>query len=88
MSIEDTSVPVVIMYVYHYGQLGAIRSLGRLGVTVRGVDPDPTAPGLFSRYCKGKVLVGCRWSKARRNCSILAEFGQKNRAKIIVDTYN
>jgi len=77
MSIEDTSVPVVIMYVYHYGQLGAIRSFGRLGVAVRGIDPDPTAPGLFSRYCKGKFLWDIDGAKPREAVQYLLDVGQK-----------
>jgi len=38
ISIEDTSVPVVILYVYHYGHVGATQSLGRFGVAVRFID--------------------------------------------------
>ena len=53
-SIEDTSVPVVVLYTYHYGQLGLLRSFGRLGIEVHGVDPHSTSPGLFSRYCTKK----------------------------------
>jgi D-aspartate ligase len=35
--------------------LSAVRSLGRLGVCVRGLDWNPHAPGLRSRYCAGSV---------------------------------
>ncbi len=77
MSIEDTSVPVVIMYVYHYGQLGAIRSFGRLGIAVRGIDPDPTAPGLFSRYCKGKFLWDVDGAKPEETVQYLLDIGRK-----------
>ncbi len=54
--VKDTTVPVVLLYTYHYGQLGVLRSLGRLGIAVHGVDPHATSPGLFSRYCRGKFL--------------------------------
>ncbi len=37
ISISDTSVPVVVLYAYHYGQLGVLRSFGRLGIAVHGV---------------------------------------------------
>jgi len=77
VSIEDNSVPVVVMYVYHYGQVGAIRSLGRLGVAVRGIDPDPTAPGLFSRYCKGKFLWDVDGSKPEETVQYLLDLGKK-----------
>jgi D-aspartate ligase len=52
--IDDTSVPVVVLYTYHYGQLGLLRTFGRLGIEAHGVDPHATSPGLFSRYCKKK----------------------------------
>jgi predicted ATP-grasp superfamily ATP-dependent carboligase len=77
ISIEDTSVPVVILYVYHYGQLGAIRSLGRLGIAVRCVDPDPTAPGLFSRYSKGKFLWDVDGAKPQETVRYLLDMGKK-----------
>jgi predicted ATP-grasp superfamily ATP-dependent carboligase len=35
--------------------LGVIRSLGRRGIPVIGLDPNPRQIGLFSRYCKGIV---------------------------------
>jgi D-aspartate ligase len=56
VSVADTSVPVLVLYTYHYGQLGVLRSLGRLGIEVNGVDPNPRSAGLFSRYCKKKFL--------------------------------
>ena len=59
VSVGDTTVPVVVLYTYHYGQLGVLRSFGRLGIAVHGVDPNPWSPGLFSRYCQEKILVGC-----------------------------
>lgn len=34
--------------------LGAVRSLGRAGVPVVGLDPDPSHAGFASRYCKAK----------------------------------
>jgi len=35
--------------------LGAIRSLGRLGIPVIGLDSDPRMPGFKSRYCIAKL---------------------------------
>lgn len=34
--------------------LGAIRSLGREGIPVIGIDPDPAHSGFVSRYCQAK----------------------------------
>src|SRR5262249_27834340 len=40
----------------HHGALGVMRSLGRLGVPVYGVDADRSAIALRSRYCRGAFL--------------------------------
>lgn len=42
-----------VLNVSHAG-LGAIRSLGRAGVTVVGLDPDPGHVGFASRYCTAR----------------------------------
>ena len=59
MKIADTSTPVVILKLEHYGSLGIMRSLGRLGVPVFGIDSDAAAPAFSSRYCRGKFVVDC-----------------------------
>src|SRR4051794_40448082 len=35
-----------------------MRSLGRLGVPVHGVDEDPRSPAMLSRYCRERFLFG------------------------------
>jgi predicted ATP-grasp superfamily ATP-dependent carboligase len=56
----DTSTPAVILKldrnVMHHGGLGAIRSLGRLGVPVYGVHESPLAPAARSRYLHGRWI--------------------------------
>jgi predicted ATP-grasp superfamily ATP-dependent carboligase len=56
----DTSTPAVILKldhnVMHHGGLGAIRSLGRLGVPVYGMHEDPLAPAARSRYLHGRWI--------------------------------
>ena len=53
----DTSVPAIVLKlrhsVVHYGGLGAIRSLGRLGIPVYAVLESRTAPPATSRYLSG-----------------------------------
>ena len=51
MDIVDTSTPVVILKLEHYGSLGIARSLGQWGILVAGVDANPGAPTFRSRYC-------------------------------------
>lgn len=48
----DVSTPVVVLKMEHYGALGIVRSLGRWGVPVYGVDVDRQAPAAVSRYCQ------------------------------------
>ncbi|HEY2764377.1 MAG TPA: carboxylate--amine ligase [Pseudonocardiaceae bacterium] len=56
MSI-DTTTPAVVLTLdrngMHHGGLGAIRSLGRLGVPVYGVHDEPLGPAASSRYLSG-----------------------------------
>ncbi len=47
VTVDNTSVPVLVLYTYHYGQLGVLRSLGRLGIATNGVDPNPWSPACF-----------------------------------------
>ncbi|MGH3795430.1 MAG: carboxylate--amine ligase [Pseudonocardiaceae bacterium] len=57
MSI-DTTTPAVVLKLdrtaMHHGGLGAIRSLGRLGVPVYGVYESSLAPAANSRYLSGR----------------------------------
>ncbi len=56
----DVTTPAVVLKfdpnVMHHGGLGAIRSLGRLGVPVYGVHEGPWAPAANSRYLQGRVF--------------------------------
>ena len=57
MIIKDNKTPVLILNC-KIGALAIMRSLGALGVPIYGVDEDPHAPALMSRYCKGKFIKG------------------------------
>lgn len=52
----DTSVPALLVkigyYPWHHGGVGAIRSLGRLGVPVYAVTEDRWTPAAVSRYVR------------------------------------
>jgi D-aspartate ligase len=56
----DTSTPAVVLKlvpnVTHHGSLGAIRSLGRIGVPVYGVHEARRAPAASSRYLAGRFF--------------------------------
>ncbi|HYR43498.1 MAG TPA: hypothetical protein VER98_10775 [Terriglobia bacterium] len=48
----DTSLRVLVLPIDHYGSLGVMRSLGRLGVQVYGVHPTRWPVASFSTYCR------------------------------------
>ena len=53
--IQNITTPVVVVNC-KLGALAIMRSLGEQGISVYGVDADPQAPGLCSRYCKKSFL--------------------------------
>ena len=52
MTLRETSLPVLVLPMQHHGALGAMRSLGRLGVPMYGVHPTPRPVASFSKYCR------------------------------------
>jgi predicted ATP-grasp superfamily ATP-dependent carboligase len=52
----DRSVPALIVkigpYPLHHGGVGAIRTLGRLGIPVYAITEDSLTPAALSRYCR------------------------------------
>jgi len=54
--LEDNSTPAVVLVCHHHVGIGIVRSLGRLGVPVYGIDRDSYSPAFFSRYCRGKFI--------------------------------
>lgn len=57
VKFRDVSTPVVVVNC-KLGALAIMRSLGRLGVPVYGVDEDPRSPAMLSRYCRERFLFG------------------------------
>ena len=55
MQLKDTATPVVVVNC-KLGGLAIMRSLGAYGVPIYGVDADPKAPGMLSRYCKQRIV--------------------------------
>src|SRR5262245_30435422 len=52
MKLREKSLPVLVLQMQHHGALGAMRSLGRLGVRMYGVHPTLRPPASFSKYCR------------------------------------
>lgn len=53
--IKNSDEPIALLCGLDLNGLGVARSLGRRGIPVIGLDPNPKQIGLFSRYCKGIV---------------------------------
>jgi len=72
----DTRTPVVVIN----GQLAALaimRSLGRLGIELYGVDGDASAPALLSKYCRQRVILPFRETASRAYLDGLLELGHR-----------
>ena len=76
MNVVNASIPVVVLG-FHCGGLGVARSLGRLGVRVHGVDPDPRAPGFASRYCRSAHVWDYEAAPVAETLELLDKLGRK-----------
>ena len=68
---------MVVLRLEHYGGLGIVRSLGRLGIPVYGIDKSRSAPGLMSRYCRGKFIWDVDAASAEASVEFLLDVGRK-----------
>jgi D-aspartate ligase len=78
----DVSIPVVVAGMHH-GGLGIARTLGRWGVPVHGVDADPRAPGLRSRYLRGAHVRAWGEHTALETVDFLLRIAPAERALLI-----
>ena len=84
---EKTDVPVVVLYAYHYGQLGVMRSLGRVGVAVHEVSPHRRDAPLFSRYCQSRFFCDVDKSSPSAAVDYLLKVGQAiGKRSILINT--
>ena len=72
MRIPKTDTPVVVVEC-KLAALAIMRSLGTLGVPLYGVDADARSPGMLSRYCRKKFLMGFNPARAREFLEYLIE---------------
>lgn len=69
----DASTPVVLLKLYHHGAVGAIRSLGRLGVPVYGTHERRDAPAARSRYLRELLVWNVDTAPAEASVQFLLE---------------
>ena len=87
LRINDTSTPVIVLRSDSHGGLNIMRSLGRLGVAVYNIDPDPWAPTFRSRYCRGRFLWDIEHRPAGESLAYMADVQRKiGRPCILIPT--
>jgi predicted ATP-grasp superfamily ATP-dependent carboligase len=89
--VTDTSTPAVVLKFdrnpMHHGGLGAIRSLGRMGVPVYGVHEHRWAPAAGSRYLRGRWFWRPTLADPDRILSDLAALARRiGRPSVLVPT--
>jgi predicted ATP-grasp superfamily ATP-dependent carboligase len=72
----DTRTPVLVLNC-KLGGLAIMRSLGRLGVPVFGVDGETRSPGFLSRYCRGKHLRSYEEKGAKEYLELVLRIGER-----------
>src|SRR5204863_8946593 len=86
--VGDTSVPVVVLQMarglLHHGNLGIVRSLGRLGVPVYVFQDVRWAPVACSRYVRQAFVGGFQASSAEDTLARLLDLGNRLRGRAIL----
>ncbi len=68
---------MVVLSAQNYGSLGIIRSLGRLGIPVYAVDPDPRRPASSSKYLRGRFRFDLAAATPATTVDYLTAVGKK-----------
>jgi len=77
MELRNISLPVLVLPMDHYGSLGVIRSLGRLGVEVYGVHRTQKPVASFSRYCRRVFKLDLDAASPQQSVENLSNFARK-----------
>jgi predicted ATP-grasp superfamily ATP-dependent carboligase len=80
--------PVLILRADHYGALGIMRSLGRLGIPAFAVHATADAPALKSRYCAGSFIWDLDASQEQDSVRFLLDLHQKIEGRPILIATN
>ena len=85
----DTETPVLVLGAQHYGCLGIIRSLGRLGVAVDTVEPDAGRPEAHSRYLRRRFAFDLQRATPEESVDRLLEIGRQiGRRAVLIPTWD
>jgi D-aspartate ligase len=85
--LDDASTPAVVLVCHHHVGIGIARSLGRLGVSVYGIDAERLSPIFFSRYCRGKFIWDVHTAPAAETLAYLEEASDRiGRRALLIPT--
>ena len=86
MKSIDNKTPVLVLNC-KLGGLAILRSLGSLGIPVYGSDEEVKAPGLLSRYCRGKFVRRYDESRPMEYLEFLHGLGKRSgKGTILIPT--
>jgi D-aspartate ligase len=77
MTLRDVSLPVVVLQMQNHGALGAMRSLGRLGVRMYGVHSTRRPVASFSKYCRKVFALDLDQTPARESVDRLRDIARR-----------
>jgi predicted ATP-grasp superfamily ATP-dependent carboligase len=73
----DCSTPVVVLGLETHGSIGIMRTLGRMGVPVYGIDPDRDAAAFLSKYCRAKFIWDIAAAPAQQTVDFLSDVAHR-----------
>jgi D-aspartate ligase len=83
MANNNGASPVLVLNC-KLGGLALMRSLGKLGVPVYGVDAEKNAPGFLSRYCRGRFIHQFDENRPDDDLAFVMGIGAKFNTKAIL----
>lgn len=83
MKKNPDAIPVVVTPLDNHMGVDIARSLGRRGIPVYGIDPDPSTPGRASRYVQ--LVVSPDWRKSKEEfIQFMIDFGRRLGRKAVL----
>ena len=73
----NTARPVLMFRLWYHGGIGAVRSLGRLGVPVHAVHDDARVPAARSRYLREVLQWDFDGTPSEESVEFLLEAGRR-----------
>jgi len=82
----NVSTPVLVLKLEHYSSLGIMRSLGRLGVPVYGVDKNKYNASASSKYCRKNYTLDIEYADEEGKVNFLINISKEINTKPVLIT--